>query len=105
MTKWARYEPLRCQDLVEQVSDYLGHGLPEDELEAFEEHLVRCRSCAGFLGQQRDTLLWTATLKDAVTANRGGSFEPIVGGFRDFQKRPGHRTDTALGGGMPHAGL
>jgi predicted anti-sigma-YlaC factor YlaD len=44
---------LVCQQVVELVSDYLGHHLVAEEQVRFEQHLLTCPPCTAYLAQMR----------------------------------------------------
>lgn len=55
-------QELRCQELIELVTDYLeATMLPVDQLR-FEQHLARCDACASYLSEIRKTIKASATL-------------------------------------------
>lgn len=49
-------DPMRCQELVEEVTAYLEGALPPAEQQRLEEHLAQCEACGMYLDQMRDTL-------------------------------------------------
>jgi anti-sigma factor RsiW len=46
---------IRCDRLVELVTDYLEGALDEATAAEFEAHLVRCPGCDAYLDQMRQT--------------------------------------------------
>ncbi|MEA2685491.1 MAG: hypothetical protein QOE93_686 [Actinomycetota bacterium] len=44
---------LRCQEVVELVTDYLDGVLPPATRVRLDDHLRRCRNCAAYLDQVR----------------------------------------------------
>lgn len=46
-------DELTCKELVELVTDYLEGALAPDERRRFEEHLVVCDGCTGYLDSIR----------------------------------------------------
>ena len=44
---------LRCQDLVEQLTDYLDDALPPERMRLVREHLALCDGCSAHLEQLR----------------------------------------------------
>jgi anti-sigma factor RsiW len=46
-----RHRELRCQEVVELVTDYLERALPPAVRARFEQHLRACRHCADYLRQ------------------------------------------------------
>jgi anti-sigma factor RsiW len=57
------YRELRCEQLVELVTDYLEGALDPQECEHIERHLVYCRGCAAYLDQMRKTIRLTGRLR------------------------------------------
>lgn len=51
--------PLRelvCKEVVELVSEYLGHRLSEEDRRAFDAHLETCPPCTTYLEQMKTVL-------------------------------------------------
>jgi anti-sigma factor RsiW len=55
---------ITCRELVELVTDYLDHALPEQERARFEAHLDRCDDCRRHLGQMRATISAVGRLRE-----------------------------------------
>ncbi|MBK9710328.1 MAG: zf-HC2 domain-containing protein [Kouleothrix sp.] len=47
---------LTCRELVEIVTEYLEGAMPPQERARFDEHLVICDGCRGYLDQMRTTI-------------------------------------------------
>jgi len=47
---------LRCQELVELITDYLERRLSFEDRTRFEQHLVNCPGCVEYLRQIRQTI-------------------------------------------------
>ena len=47
---------LRCEELVELVTDYLDNALSAEQRHGVEEHLAVCRGCNQHMGQMRVTI-------------------------------------------------
>ena len=47
---------MTCNELVEEVSDYLEGTLPTAERERFEAHLAECPFCTTYVEQMRATV-------------------------------------------------
>lgn len=47
---------MACNELVEEVSDYLEGALPQAERERFEAHLAECPFCTTYVEQMRATV-------------------------------------------------
>ena len=77
-------EELSCQELVELVTDYLEGALDDRHLRAFEQHLVGCDGCTGYLEQLRMTIRLTGTLTpDDLSAEAESA---LLQAFRDWQR-------------------
>jgi anti-sigma factor RsiW len=48
-------EDIRCQELVEQVTDYLDDQIPPTERAEIDAHLALCDGCARWFAQMRET--------------------------------------------------
>ena len=53
---------LRCDDLVEVVTDYLEGSLPAPDRRLFEDHLATCAGCTTVVAQWRETIRQTGRL-------------------------------------------
>lgn len=63
-------DDLRCQELVELVTDYLEGRLEAHERRRFEAHLDLCEGCATYLEQMRQTIRALGTLtEDSIDAD------------------------------------
>jgi predicted anti-sigma-YlaC factor YlaD len=60
----AKEEELTCQELVENVNDYLEGALPEGDRVRFEAHLQTCEGCRRYLDQMRTTIRVVGTLSE-----------------------------------------
>jgi anti-sigma factor RsiW len=58
-----RNASLRCQELVELVTDYLEGALPRRERRLFEKHLSACDGCTTYLDQMRAKIALTGKLE------------------------------------------
>jgi anti-sigma factor RsiW len=47
---------IRCQELVELVTDYLEGALSAAARQSFESHLAGCPACQAYLTQMRSTI-------------------------------------------------
>lgn len=47
---------MRCQELVEVITDYLEGTLPAADVERFEAHLDGCDDCRRYVDQMRATV-------------------------------------------------
>jgi anti-sigma factor RsiW len=56
------HRELACREVVELVTAYLDDALEPADRERFEEHLVFCDGCDGYLEQMRLTIQATGRL-------------------------------------------
>jgi predicted anti-sigma-YlaC factor YlaD len=49
-------DELACQELVEVLTDYLEHRMPDVDRERLDEHLDVCGPCREYLAQMRRTI-------------------------------------------------
>jgi anti-sigma factor RsiW len=57
---------LVCREVVELVTDYLGHVLTLDERLAFEAHLETCPPCTVYLAQMKAVVSVAGSLGEPV---------------------------------------
>jgi anti-sigma factor RsiW len=53
---------LACQEVVELVSEYLGHRLTPEDRTAFDAHLETCPPCTTYLAQMNTVLTLAGSL-------------------------------------------
>jgi anti-sigma factor RsiW len=58
---------MACNELVEEVSDYLEGTLPAAERERFEAHLAECPFCTTYLEQMRTTVAALGSARDRLS--------------------------------------
>lgn len=58
-----RRTTLRCDWVVELVTEYLEGALPPALRKRLERHVRACRGCTAFLAQMRSTIRLTALLR------------------------------------------
>ena len=76
--------PLTCRELVELVTDYLEHSLPEDERARFDAHLSGCDGCHTYLAQMRQTIALTGSLGEDDLSNTAR--DELLDLFRDWKR-------------------
>jgi len=77
-------DELRCQELVELVTDYLEGALAPDVVERFERHLLNCPFCDEYLAQIRRTIALTGRLHvDALDPKVG---DELLYAFRRWRE-------------------
>ena len=54
---------LTCRELVELVTEYLDGGLSHRDRLRFDRHIAGCPNCTAYLGQFRETIRLTGTLR------------------------------------------
>jgi anti-sigma factor RsiW len=47
---------MTCEEFVELVTSYLDGTLPDDERQAFDEHMALCQGCDRYLVQFKQTI-------------------------------------------------
>jgi len=78
-------DPLRCEDLVTYLSDYIDGNLDSELEEAAREHLATCQNCRVVLNStQRTILLYREQArKEIITeARRDALFDKIAAAFQ-----------------------
>jgi anti-sigma factor RsiW len=64
MSWWSRRRPMRCEDFVELVTEYLDDALAEDDRARIERHLRGCDGCTRVLAQWREVIRITGHIDD-----------------------------------------
>jgi hypothetical protein len=81
---------LRCDQVVEMVTDYLERALSHEEAVELEQHLLICGGCAAYVDQIRETIARARGLlpaaKDAAPADDAHS-EVLLDTFRRWKGR------------------
>jgi predicted anti-sigma-YlaC factor YlaD len=72
---------VRCDEIVELVSEYLEHALDPVDTEAIEQHVVICAACADYIAQMQSTLALAGSLRHEDALDEAG-FEPLLRLFR-----------------------
>jgi predicted anti-sigma-YlaC factor YlaD len=81
---------VRCDEIVELVSDYLEKTLEPIDAEALEQHVVLCAACATYLEQMRAVLESSSALSSSQLLDEA-SFAPLLALFRE--RAPGAGKD------------
>ena len=55
---------IRCQEVVEVITDYLEGKLPPEDVAIFEAHLALCDGCRWYLDQMRITIAAVGHVED-----------------------------------------
>jgi len=61
-------DELACREMVQLVTDYLEGALPLKDRTRFEQHLVFCKACAGYVRQMREVLRAAGRIEAASLA-------------------------------------
>ena len=73
-----------CQQIVDDVTEYLDGGLPTPERVAFERHVAICPPCRGYLSQMRKVTRVAGTLREDDLSP--GVREGLLRAFADWKK-------------------
>jgi anti-sigma factor RsiW len=84
MKLWRRRREMKCQDLVELVTDYFEDALSARDRARFERHIGECRHCNRYVDQMRVTIrvlgrLPTETIPPAAR-------DALLEAFRDWKR-------------------
>jgi anti-sigma factor RsiW len=77
---------IRCQQVVELVTDYLEGVLDADLRARVEAHLAECEGCAEYLEQMRTTVRLLGRVPVDTLSEEAKS--DLITAFRDFHGRP-----------------
>ena len=78
-------DDLACQELVEQVTEYLESALTAEDRARFEAHTVECAACAEVLEQFRVVVATVGSLRAAdVSAIDAVTRDHLLMVFRDW---------------------
>ncbi len=76
---------LRCDELVEIITDYLEGSLDDAQREAVERHLVDCPGCDAYLEQMRETIHQIGRLR--VEDVPASAMDDLLAAFRAARPR------------------
>jgi anti-sigma factor RsiW len=80
---------LKCQELVELITDYLEGALSSTERSRFEAHLAVCTDCRAYLGQMRQTLHLLGTLpQEAISSEAQQALLAAFQGWKTSSNTP-----------------
>ncbi len=83
ITRFFRRDELRCQELVELVTDYLEDALPARERRRFEAHIGGCDGCTEYVAQMRRTIELAGTLREEDLSPQAR--EALLAAFRGWR--------------------
>lgn len=78
---------LTCRELVELVTEYLEGAMPPQERARFDEHLVICDGCRGYLDQMRTMIAVLGRLP--VEQVPPQAQRDLLAAFRSWKRGPG----------------
>lgn len=76
-----RVDDVRCQEVVEVLTEYLEGGLADHERELLEQHLLLCAGCGEYLRQLRATIDLTGRLSEEDVPD--GLLDAVLRRFRE----------------------
>ena len=79
----AAADELRCQELVELITDYLEGTLAANDARRFEAHLAGCDACSIYVEQMRLTI--AAVGRVPAEALSAEASERLLRAFRDWR--------------------
>ncbi len=78
------HEHVRCEEVVELVTDYLERALDHDDAALFEQHLNFCDGCVAYVEQMRVTIRAAAmTRGEGVSDETRATLLAAFRGWRD----------------------
>jgi len=78
---------MRCQELVELVSDYFDGALEEPQRARFEAHLAVCPGCVTYLEQMRTAM---RPVHDVQALEHRPEVVVLLEAFRDWRSAQPH---------------
>ena len=74
---------MRCQELVELVTDYLEGALSPEDRARFEVHLSECEGCRAYLEQMRMTV---RLVRESGQLEQRPEVAGLLAALRDFRR-------------------
>jgi anti-sigma factor RsiW len=74
---------LTCRELVEDITGYVEHTMPEDERRRFDEHLDLCPGCRNYIDQMRATITAVGSLREEMLSPEAR--ESLLATFRGWR--------------------
>ena len=78
-------DDIKCDEIVELVTQYVEGGLDEATRTRFELHVVTCRGCENYLDQMRRTVEVTGETDVAEPTDE--QLAPLLDAFRGWKRR------------------
>jgi anti-sigma factor RsiW len=76
---------IRCEELVQLITDYLEGAVDEDVSAEIEAHLALCPGCEEYLAQMRTTIEAVGSVPVETLSDRARA--DLLAAFRDFHPR------------------
>ena len=80
-----QHDEMACRELVEVVSDYLEHSLPDTHRRRLEQHLEQCPYCMEYVEQMRQTIAALGRLSRESLAPEAR--QELLQAFRGWRER------------------
>jgi anti-sigma factor RsiW len=80
---------MKCQEFVELVTAYVEGTLPEEQRDAFEEHMQLCPGCDEYLAQFRQTIDLLGELPEETLSAPGR--QRLLDAFASWNADPGRK--------------
>jgi anti-sigma factor RsiW len=77
-------EHITCQELVEQVTEYLDGAMPAEEAELLEQHVNFCAGCEWYLDEMRRTIDTGRQLREEHVPDE--TLKPLLAAFKDWRR-------------------
>jgi anti-sigma factor RsiW len=84
MRLWRRKGEMRCQELVELVTDYFEDSLSNRDRARFERHIGECKYCNRYLDQMRVTIRTLGRLP--AESIPPAARDELLDAFRDWKR-------------------
>jgi anti-sigma factor RsiW len=75
---------ITCQELVEQVTEYLDGALSVEETELLEQHVNFCEGCDWYLDEMRRTIATGRRLRKVHVPDK--VLQPLLTAFRERRR-------------------
>ena len=75
------HDHITCQELVEQVTDYLDGALSVEETELLEQHVNFCEGCDWYLDEIRRTIATGSRLREVHVPDK--VLDPLLEAFKE----------------------
>lgn len=75
---------ITCQELVEQVTDYLEGQLTVAEVELLEQHVNFCEGCEWYLDEMRRAIAMGGKLREEQVPEE--ALQPLMAAFREWRR-------------------